>query len=165
VEGVVVQLEKLGDVSAQHIRIADLTRTADQQERNILKLRQTILRLQQQLANPNLSPEQRLELQYELTNAKGQLAQLTKRHANTVREGTLATVSATFFVPQEAKKAHHRSYLSRTFRSSGSFLVHELAWLLFALIVFGPIALLAFGLVVAYRTARRRADARLLEGT
>jgi hypothetical protein len=165
VQGVVMQLEKLGAVSAQHIRIADLTRTADQQERSILELQKTIARLKQRLADPNLSPEQRLELQYELTNAKRQLAQLTKRHANTVREGTLATVSATFFVPQEQKKAHHESRLGRTFHSAGGFLVRELAWLLFALIVFGPIALLAFGLVVAFRAARRRSDARLLEGT
>ena len=166
VQDVVLQLEKLGTVTAQHVRIQDLERTAHQQEQTVLKLRKTIARLEERLANTNLSPEERLQLQYELQQAKQSLAQATKRHANTVREGTLATISATFFVPQPAAaKPHHRGQLGRTVHSAAGFLVRELAWLLFAVIVFAPIALLAFGLVVALRAGRRRADTRLLEGT
>ena len=40
----------------------------------------------------------------------------------------------------------------------------SLAWLLYALVAIGPIALLAAAVVFGIRAARRRSDARLLEG-
>jgi hypothetical protein len=163
VEDAVLRLGKLGDVTAQHVRIQDLERTANAQQDAILKLRTTIAGLEQRLAG-SLSSEQRVELEYELAQAKRSLAQKTKAHAGTVREGTLATISTTFFVQQTAAaKPHHQGRLGRTLGDAGSFLVRELAWLLYALIVFGPIALLAAAVVLAVRTGRRRSDTRLLE--
>jgi hypothetical protein len=164
VEDAVLRLGKLGAVTAQHVRIQDLQRTANAQQDAILKLRATIARLEARLGG-TLSSEQRVQLEYELAQAKRLLAQKTKAHAGTVREGTLATISTTFFVQQAAAaKPHHQGRLGRTLDDAGSFLVRELAWLLYAVIVFGPIALLAAAVVLAVRTGRRRSDTRLLEG-
>jgi hypothetical protein len=58
---------------------------------------------------------------------------------------------------------HHDGRLGRTLHDAGSFLVRELAWLLYAAIVFGPVALLAAAVVLAVRTGRRRSDTRILE--
>ena len=161
VEDAVVRLGKLGTVTAQHVRIQDLQRQANVLQREILKLRTTIAALERTRANRPLTPQER----YELAEAKQTLAQKTKAHASTVREGTLATVSMTFFAPQEAAAVpHHKGRLGRTAGDAGAFLVRELAWLLYALIVVGPIALLAAVAVFAVRTVRRRSDARLLEG-
>jgi hypothetical protein len=161
VEDAVVRLGKLGDVTAQHVRIQDLQRQANVLQREILKLRATIAGLERKRANGSLTPQE----QYELAQAKASLAQKTKARASTVREGTLATVSMTFFTPQPAAATpHHEGRLGRTLRNAGEFLVRELAWLLYALIVVGPIALLAAAAVLAVRTSRRRSDARLLEG-
>ncbi len=161
VEDAVVRLGKLGDVTAQHVRIQDLQRQANVLQREILKLRATIAGLERKRANGSLSPQE----QYELAQAKASLAQTTKSHTATVREGTLATVSMTFFTPQPAAATpHHEGRLGRTLSNAGDFLVRELAWLLYALIVIGPIALLAAAAVLVVRTGRRRSDARLLEG-
>ena len=82
-----------------------------------------------------------------------------------MREGTLATVSMTFVAPQAAAAVPDRpGRLDRTISNAGDFLVRELSWLLYALIVVGPIALLAALTVFGVRSARRRSDARLLEG-
>ena len=165
VEDAVLRLSKLGDVTAQRVRIQDLQRQANALQRDIVKLQATISELQRKLAGKSLSPSDRLRLQYQLDEAKRTFAQKTKSRASTVREGTLATVSLTFFTPQPAAVVpHHQGRIDRTFSSAGDFLVRELAWLLYALIVVGPIAVLAAAAVFAVRTARRRSDARLLEG-
>jgi hypothetical protein len=161
VEDAVLRLGKLGDVTAQHVRIQDLQRQANVLQHEILKLRGTIAGLERKRANGSLTPQE----QYELAQAKASLAQKTKSRTATVREGTLATVSMTFFTPQPAAATpHHEGRLGRTVSNAGDFLVRELAWLLYALIVVGPIALLAAAAVLAVRTSRRRSDTRLLEG-
>ena len=161
VEEAVLRLGKLGDVTAQHVRIQDLQRQANVLQREILKLRTTIAALELKRANGPLSPQE----QYQLAEAKQSLAQKTTARASTVRERTLATVSMTFFVPQQAAAVpHDQGRLGRTASNAGEFLVRELAWLLYALIVVGPIALLAAAAVAGARAARRRSDARLLEG-
>jgi hypothetical protein len=161
VEDAVVRLGKLGTVTAQHVRIQDLQRQANVLQREILKLRTTIAALERTRAKRPLTPQER----YELAEARQTLAQKTTARASTVREGTLATVSMTFFAPQEAAAVpHHKGRLGRTLGDAGEFLVRELAWLLYALIVAGPIALLAAVAVFAVRTVRRRSDTRLLEG-
>jgi hypothetical protein len=166
VEDAVMRLGKLGDVTAQHVRVKDLQRQADVQRRSIIKTRATIASLREKLAQPGLSTEERLRLEYRLDDAKRTLAQLTKARATTVREGSLASISATFHVPQAAAAAPHRQgRLERTARNAGDFLVRELAWLLYALIALAPIALLAAGIVAAVRVARRKSDERLLEST
>ena len=164
VEEAVLRLGKLGDVTAQHVRIQDLERVANEQKDAILKLRVTIASLEQRLGTSLLSSDLRVQLQYELAQAKRSLAQKMKAHVGTVREGTLATISTTLYVQQAAvAKPHQQGRLGRTLDDAGSFLVRELAWLLYALIVFGPVALLAAAVVLAVRTGRRRSDARLLE--
>src|SRR6266542_798578 len=148
VEDAVLRLGKLGTVTAQHVRIQDLQRQANVLQREILKVRTTIADLERKRATRPLTPQER----YELAEAKQTLAQKTKAHASTVREGTLATVSMTFFAPQEAAAVpHHKGRLGRTAGDAGAFLVRELAWLLYALIVVGPIALLAAAAVFAVR--------------
>jgi hypothetical protein len=164
VEDAVLRLGKLGAVTSQHVRIQDLQRQVNLEQQQILNLRTTIAKLEEQLRNPSLSAAERLRLEYALQQAKRSLTLKTAAHAGTIREGTLATVSATFYVPQpKAAAVHHEGRIGRTLSSAGSFLVRELAWLLYALIVAGPIAVLATLGVLGARAGRRRADRRLLE--
>src|SRR3954452_18569151 len=165
VEDAVLRLGRLGEVTAQHVRIQDLQRTANVLQRQIAALQTTIAALQRKLADDSLSPAERLQLQYQLAEAKASLTQKTKARASTVREGTLATVSMTFAVPKPAAVAPHKQGdIERTVRDAGAFFLLELAWLLYALVAIGPIALLALAAVFGVRAARRRSDARLLEG-
>ena len=163
VEDAVLRLGKLGAVTAQHVRIQDLNRQSDAQVKKILQLRTTIAKLELQLQSSSLPAAERIRLEYALQQAKHSLALTTKAHSTTVREGTLATVSVRLFVPQASVTSHHEGRLTRTTEAAGSFLVRELAWLLYALIVVGPIAVLAALAVLGARVSRRRADRRLLE--
>lgn len=161
VEDAVLRLGQLGEVTAQRVRIQDLQREANVLQREILKLQATIAALERKAAKGTLTPQE----QYELSEAKSSLATKTRARATTVREGTLATISMTFFAPQQAAAVPHEpGRLGRTLSHAGDFLVLELSWLLYALIVIGPIALLAAAAVLTVRAARRRSDARLLEG-
>src|SRR5258708_2332102 len=90
VQEAVLRLGKLGSVTAQHVRIADLQRAADAQQRTILRLRVRIATLEQKLAAA--SATERAVLESQLAEAKQELANATRAHATTVREGTLATV-------------------------------------------------------------------------
>jgi hypothetical protein len=165
VEDAVLRLGRLGDVTAQHVQIQDLQRTANVLQRQIAALQTTIAELRAKLADDSLSPAERLQLQYQLAEAKGSLAQKTKARASTVRDGTLATVSMSFVVPKPAAVAPHKQGdIERTVRDAGAFFLLELAWLLYALVAIGPIVLLAVAAVFGVRAARRRSDARLLEG-
>jgi len=165
VEDAVLRLGKLGEVTAQHVRIQDLQRTANVLQRQIAVLQTTIAGLQRKLADDSLSTAERLQLQYQLAEAKASLAQKTKAHAGAVREGTLATVSMSFVVPKPAAVVPHKQGdVERTVRDAGVFFLLELAWLLYAIVAIGPIALLAAAAVFGVRAARRRSDARLLEG-
>jgi hypothetical protein len=164
VEDAVLRLGKLGEVTAQRVRIQDLQRQANLLERRIVALQATIARLERKLAAGGLAPDERLRLQYQLDEAKRALAQKTKARASTVREGTLATVSLAFKTPQPATAVpHHPGRLERTARDAGAFLVRELAWLLYAVIVLAPIALLAVAVVFGVHAGRRRSEERLLE--
>ena len=161
VEDAVLRLGQLGEVTAQRVRVQDLQRQANVLQREIVKLQATIAALERKAAKGTLTPQE----QYELAEAKRVLAAKTKARTTTVREGTLATVSMTFFTPQAAAAVPHEpGRLGRTLSNAGDFLLRELSWLLYALIVVGPIALLAAAAVLTARAARRRSDARLLEG-
>jgi hypothetical protein len=161
VEDAVLRLGQLGEVTAQRVRVQDLQRQANVLQRKIVKLQATIAALERKAAKGTLTPQE----QYELAEAKRALTATTKARATTVREGTLATVSMTFFTPQAAAVVPHEpGRVGRTLSHAGDFLLLELSWLLYALIVVGPIALLAAAAVLTVRAARRHSDARLLEG-
>src|SRR5262249_1643986 len=165
VEDAVLRLGRLGDVTAQRVRIEDLQRQANALERRIEYLNATILKLEQRLADTTLTPAQRLRLQYRLDEAGGELAQKTKARAATVRAGTLATVSLDLFTPRPAAAPppHQRGRLDAAVHDAAAFLLRELSWLLYALIALGPIAVLAAVVVFALRAGRRRSDDPLLE--
>jgi hypothetical protein len=165
VQDAVMRLGALGDVTAQRVRIADLQRQYNQQQRQLVRLRAFITTLEQRLKSPSLTAAQRLQLQYQLGEAKRSFTSQTRAHQNTRREGTLATISVGFFVPgaAAAAKPSPPGRAERTLRDAGHFLVLELVWLLFALIVAAPFAVLAALAYFGARAARRASDRRLLE--
>ena len=62
-------------------------------------------------------------------------------------------------------KPHHRGPLGRALHDAGSILAKEASWALYALIVLGPIALVALAAFLLVRVGRRAADRRLLESS
>jgi hypothetical protein len=159
------KLNAFGDVKAQRVKIDDLQRQSNAQEKAIIRLNARIDSLETALASAT-SDAERARIRFDLERAEQQLAALTRGHQQTLREGRLATISVAYFAPgAAAAKPDKPGRLERTVREAGDFLVRELAWLLYALIVAGPIALLALAVVLGARAARRSSDRRLLEGT
>src|SRR5262245_887303 len=64
VEEAVLRLGRLGEVTAQRVRIQDLQRQANLQQRQIARLRATIASLQHKLADASLEPAERVRLEY-----------------------------------------------------------------------------------------------------
>jgi hypothetical protein len=165
VQDAVLRLGRLGDVTAQRVRIQDLQRQFDAQQRELTKLRLQIAGLERALKNPALPADQRLRLQLQLQDAKRSLALKTRAHGRTAREGRLATISVGYYVPTAAAaKPHHEGRLERSVRDAGGFLVAELSWILYALIVAAPIAVLVAVALIGARAVRRGSNRRLLEG-
>ena len=164
VEDAVLRLGRVGDVKAQRVRIDDLQRQATAQEKEIIRLNARIESLEAALRGTT-SEAERAQLRFQLENAKRQLASFTRGHRQTLREGRLSTVSVTYFAPgAAAAKPDKPGRLERTVREAGDFLVRELSWFLYAVIVAGPVALLALAIVFAARAGRRSSERRLLEG-
>jgi len=174
-----VARDKLAAVTTQAMRVArryggyvtsaDLNTPGRRGQSSLVlrvQLRVTVARLEQKLQSPSLSAEDRVRLQYELEQAKQALASTTSAHQKTQREGTLATISVAFSAKRAAVAAPaHKGRLGRTLGDAAGFLVAELAWLLYALIVVAPFALVAALVAYGVRAARRSSDRRLLEST
>ena len=158
------KLNAFGDVKAQRVKIEDLQRQANAQEKAIVRLTARIESLESALEG-SISDAERARLRFQLERAKQQLAALMRGHQQTLRDGRLATISVTYFASgAAAAKPDKPGRLERTAREAGDFLVRELSWLLYAVIVAGPIALLALAVLFGARSARRGSDRRLLEG-
>ena len=161
VEDAVLRLGQLGEVTAQRVRIQDLQREANVLQREILKLQATIAALERKAAKGTLTPQE----QYELVGGK-----VIARHKDEGARNDGARRNARHGLDDVLRAAAggrgpaRAGRLGRTLSHAGDFLVLELSWLLYALIVIGPIALLAAAAVLTVRAARRRSDARLLEG-
>ena len=164
VQTAIFRLSGLGTILAQHVSIQDVQAQADALTREIRARRARITRLQAALRNPNLTPARRAQLERRLDGARRALAALTDRRGGVVRRAQFATVSLELTTQKAAAADEQESpgRLERAVRNAGSFLVRELAFVLYALIVLSPLIVLAALVLFATRAARRRAEQRLL---
>lgn len=140
------ELTSLGTILRQQAAVLDVTKRADRESNQIAKLEQRL-----ETAGPE-----------EAAAIRAQLKALRAKHARLLRSARLAKISLGLTTPALATAAP-RSRLDRTLDDAGSVLVRELQFLLYALIVAGPLLLLGGLAVVAAHTLRVRSDRRLLE--
>jgi hypothetical protein len=158
---------ELGTVVGQDVAIQDLQGSFNRQTTLIESLRGTILELERELRRDDLNVEARIRLQNRLANARAQHeAAIASRNA-TERRGRLATVSLTLTTREgaELQPPTPPGRFEQTLRDAVGVLAAMMTWLLAALIVVGPFALLAAAGVALERRRRRRADERLLDQT
>ncbi len=84
------------------------------------------------------------------------MRQLARRASFATVGLTLTTQDAAEAIPAQPGR------IERAARDAASVLAREVAWILYVLIVAAPFVLLAGAGAIALRTARRRADERLL---
>jgi hypothetical protein len=83
-----------------------------------------------------------------------------------VRRGRLATVTVSLTTPAAATTPVEHSEpgrVSRAVRDAGSVLANEVAWILYALVVLAPLAVLVAAAVAGVRFARRRGERLVLD--
>ncbi|HEX3687986.1 MAG TPA: hypothetical protein VHU60_10400, partial [Gaiellaceae bacterium] len=92
---------------------------------------------------------------------RAHLRTLRAKHVRLLRSANLARIVLTLTTP--AKQAATPGRLHRTLDDAGGVLLRELQFLLYALVVAGPLLLVGAAGIAAARAQRRRADAKLLE--
>ena len=147
VQAALTTLTGLGTILQQQTGILDVTRRADRESRQIAKLRKQL-----ETASPQEAPAIRAHLRT-----------LQAKHVRLLRSANLARIVLTLTTPAQAAAAPSR--LHRTLDDAGGVLLRELQFLLYALVVAGPLLLLGGAGIATARAARKRSDRRLLERT
>jgi Domain of unknown function (DUF4349) len=165
VQDAIARFSGLGVLVAQDIAIQDLQAQANRQDDRIAALRRTIATLERELEAPDLTREERAELERRIANADRTLKQAQRARAATARRGSLARVGLTLTTRDEGQALPPKppGDFEQTLRDAVGALEQVVAWALAALIVASPfLALLA--LLVAFEARRRRrAEERLLQ--
>jgi hypothetical protein len=95
---------------------------------------------------------------------RARLAQLLHARASTVKRAQMASLALTMVVGKAKKAAAAPAgRFHRTLDDAGSVLVRELEFLLYALVVAGPLVAIGGVGILAGRSVRRRSDEKLLE--
>jgi hypothetical protein len=124
-----------------------VTKAVQEQAKEIARLQADIAKLEAGGVTPSERPR--------LNAEKARLDYLIKRKAATVRRAELARVSLDLTTkPKRSPAAAGR--FSRTMSDAGSVLLREAEFLLYALIVAGPLLLLGAALIGAARLRDRR---------
>ena len=145
VQAAIAAFSAYGTLIGQRIRLKDVQQQVDTLSLRIRRLRERIARLN--------DPRDR-----------ARLAQLLRARSSKVRGAQMASVALAMVVGKNQKAAAAPpSRFHRTLDDAGSVLVRELEFLVYALVVAGPLLLLGLLGLGAARGARRRSDRRLLE--
>jgi len=161
VQAAIARFSGYGDLVRQQIVLKDVQQKVDGLTTTIVRLRKDIAKIEAQLAG-TLTPEQRYQLEQRLQLDKTRLTALRSQRASTVRRAQLASVALAMVVgPKPAAAPAGRFH--RTIDDAASVLLRELEFLVYALLVAGPLLLLGGAGIVTSRTLRRRSDRKLLE--
>jgi len=146
VQAALAGLIGLGTILQQQTGILDVTRRVDREARQIARLEKQL-----ETASPQQAPA-----------IRARLSTLQAKHRRLLRSTSLARIVLTLTTPAE-QAAAPPGRLHRTLDDATGVLVHELQFLLYALIVAGPLLLLGLAGTAAARAQRRRANTKLLE--
>jgi len=162
-----VRLSALGTVLEQHVSIVDLENAVRQQRERIRAFKLQIVRITAALQQPGLSADERLRLQFQLDDARRNLANVTGQNRATLREAALSRIAfyLTTQKPIAPAKKHHDSFFGRAVSSAVDFLAGAGAVTVAALIIISPLLVLAVLIWLGLRAYRRREAQRLLGTT
>jgi Domain of unknown function (DUF4349) len=165
VQDAIARFSSLGVITAQHVAVADLQAGYDAAERRAESLRHSLALIEIRLANPKVTPEQRVGLLAQRERAQHALAGARETSKGLADRGAYARIDLSFVTaarvaPAVAKKPGR---FEHAVRRAGGLLETIGIGALFAVILGGPV-LLVLGLVaLGARTRRRRAERALLE--
>jgi hypothetical protein len=163
VQEAIVRFSALGEILDQHVSIRDVQPQLDRRFRQLQALRDSIAKLQVQLASLALSAAERKALENHLVAARRRLVVLQREQSELRRRTSYATVSLDLRTADaSAAPAHRPGRIGRALDRSGSILLEEAKAAVYVLVVGAPLGLLAALGLAASRLRRRRTEARLL---
>jgi hypothetical protein len=150
VQKAIVRFSALGTIVDQHVSIQDVQAGFDRRFRQLQVLRAQI------------AAAQRAHDDAKVARLRKQLVSLQSEQTQAKRRYSYATLSLGLTTAKPVVAHPKPGRVDRALDGAGSVLLKELAVLLYALIVAGPIALLAALALVSGKLWRRRATERLL---
>jgi regulator of replication initiation timing len=162
VQQAIVRLSDLGKIVGQQIQIDDLQGQVDELTKRENALRLQIARLSARLAAPDIDAETRATLEARRDTARSELAKVRQTNAQIAAEARFATIQLTIQTSESSAVVPVPSRLDNAVDRAVEILAIEAMVVLYALVIVGPLALLALLLWLTQRSLRRRQDERLL---
>ncbi len=162
VQDALVSLSGLGTILAQQVQIDDLQAQLDDLTKRETALRERIAGLSARIAAPGLDAETKATLVARRDAARRELAQVRGQSTQVTSEAHFATIQLQLQTAQGAAVPPVPSRFDRALDEAVRILAWETTAVLYALVVLGPLALVALAVWLARRLVRRRVDERLL---
>lgn len=162
VQDAIVRLSGLGTILAQQVQIDDLQGQVDELGKHEAALRERIARLSARIAAPGLDAETKATLVARRDAARSELVQVRSQHTQVTGEARFATIQLALQTEEGSAVTPVPSRFDRALDRAGDILAVEATVVLYALVVLGPVALLALLAWLTRRGLRRRGDERLL---
>jgi len=162
VQDALVSLSGLGTIVTQQVQIDDLQGQVDELGKREAALRERIARLSARIAAPGLDAETKATLVARRDAARSELAQVRAQSTRVTGEARFATIQLQLQTEQGSAVPPAPSRFDRALDEAVRILAWEATAVLYALVIAGPIALVALVARLARRLVRHREDERLL---
>ncbi len=162
VQDALVRLTGLGKIVSQQVQIDDLQGQVDELTKRETALRGQIARLSARLADPDLDAQTRATLEARRDAARAELARVRTTRAQVNTEARYATIQLTLQTSESTAVVPVPSRWDNAIDRAGEILVAEATIVLYALVILGPLALLALLVWLGRRGLRKRQEAELL---
>jgi hypothetical protein len=162
VQAALARLSALGTILAQQTSLEDVQARLDELDERAAALRGDLAAAEEELRRPGLAARERAELRARIAALGRELRALEAARAQTNDEARLATLTVSLTTEEGAGAPARGGRLGRLLDEAGAILLWELAALINALAVVGPLAVVAGGAWLGLRARRRREETHLL---
>ncbi|MEO5634602.1 DUF4349 domain-containing protein [Gaiella sp.] len=165
VQQAIVRLSDLGKIVGQQIQIDDLQGQVDELTKRENALRLQIARLSARLASTDISAETRATLEARRDAARSELGKVRVASAQVAAEGRYATIQLTLQTSESAAVVPAPSRFDNAVDRAVEILAIEAMVVLYALVIVGPLALIALLAWLTRRGIRKHEDEQLLSNS
>ena len=162
VQDAIVRFSDLGKIVGQQVQIDDLQGQVDELAKSENVLRERIARLSARLAATDLDAETRATLQARRDAARSELAQVRTARTQVDAEARYATIQLSLQTRESSVVPSVPTRWDRGLDRAVEILVLEAMVVLYALVIVGPLAVLALLAWLGHRGLRRKQDEQLL---
>ena len=162
VQDAIVQLTALGKLTSQQVQIQDLQEQLDQLAREVTVLRGRIAHITALLANPDLTPERRAQLQARRDQLQTDLRRIRQQSSSVSQQASMATIQLALVTKEHSTTPAPAPRVRRTLDEAGRILAWEGVALLYGLVIVGPFALVGAVAWAGARMRRKSVEGRLL---